>query len=263
MATIRRRRNRNGTTSYDATVRLVGFPTTCQAFPTKLEAELWASRIESAAHGRTLALSRDMTLGDLLDEVSPRLKGKSDAAIRYWRETLGRGAFRHYPALIGKHRDILIGAPTRAYGTSARSRAPRPPCAATSRNCRACTPSPPRSCASSITTPWHRSSRRPRRAVACASCRMTSARHCSPHVRHPIRRTCIAPCCCRSRPVYGKASCTAYWRDIDLGRRWAILPRTKNGESRGIPLTQDVVALLKPQRPTNNADLDWRVSRWT
>ena len=104
MASITRRRNHDGSTSWDAMIRIVGHPTTCKAFPNKLEAELWSSRFESAARGRTLALSRDMTLTDLLDEVEPRLRSMSSsaAAFRYWREALG--TFRLLdvtPAIIG------------------------------------------------------------------------------------------------------------------------------------------------------------------
>jgi len=34
------------------------------------------------------------------------------------------------------------------------------------------------------------------------------------------------------------------WTQCDLKRRWAIFPRTKNGDSRGVPLTTGVCALL-------------------
>jgi len=68
MASIARRRNRDGSSSWDTTVRIVGYPTQCQSFPTKLEANLWASRMEAAARGRTLALARDMALAQLIDE---------------------------------------------------------------------------------------------------------------------------------------------------------------------------------------------------
>ena len=28
------------------------------------------------------------------------------------------------------------------------------------------------------------------------------------------------------------------WRNVDLSRRWAVFPMTKNGDARGVPLTQ-------------------------
>src|SRR5215813_6685338 len=42
MASITKRRNGDGSTSWDAMVRVVGYPTTCKSFRTKLAAELWA-----------------------------------------------------------------------------------------------------------------------------------------------------------------------------------------------------------------------------
>ena len=35
MASLRRRRNRDGSTSWDVTVRRVGYPTACKSFPTR------------------------------------------------------------------------------------------------------------------------------------------------------------------------------------------------------------------------------------
>src|SRR5207247_7029056 len=48
MATMRKRRNGDGSTSWDATVRIVGYPTIARSFRTKNRAELWAARTEAA-----------------------------------------------------------------------------------------------------------------------------------------------------------------------------------------------------------------------
>jgi hypothetical protein len=53
MATFHKRRNGDGSTSWDAMVRVVGYPPTGKSFPTKLAAELWAARTEDARRGRT------------------------------------------------------------------------------------------------------------------------------------------------------------------------------------------------------------------
>jgi hypothetical protein len=55
MATMRKRRNGDGSTRWDATVRVVGYPTIARFFRTKIKAELWAARTEAAAKGGTLA----------------------------------------------------------------------------------------------------------------------------------------------------------------------------------------------------------------
>ena len=73
MATFSKRRNGDGSTSWDAKVRVVGYPTMGKSFRTKLAAEPWAAHTESAAKGGTLASSRGMTLARLLDEALPRI----------------------------------------------------------------------------------------------------------------------------------------------------------------------------------------------
>jgi len=73
MASISRRRNREGSASWDATARIVGYPTACKTFPTKLEAELWS--------------------------------------VRLWREQLGTLRLIDVtPQIVAVHRDALLGA---------------------------------------------------------------------------------------------------------------------------------------------------------
>ena len=79
MATFNKRRNGDGSTSWDAMVRVVGYPAIGKSFPSKLAAELWASRTEDARRGRTLAHARGMTLGHLIDEGLPRLSNPTAA----------------------------------------------------------------------------------------------------------------------------------------------------------------------------------------
>ncbi|HWZ69928.1 MAG TPA: hypothetical protein VN326_00435, partial [Casimicrobiaceae bacterium] len=89
MATYSKRRNGDGSTSWDATVRVVGYPSSTRSFPTKLGAELWASRTQAARKGRSIAHSGRMTLNHLLDEGVPRLQNPTTAIFAYWREQLG------------------------------------------------------------------------------------------------------------------------------------------------------------------------------
>ena len=62
MATISKRRNGDGSTSWDASVFVTGFPRVGKSFRTKLAAELWSSRLEAARKGRSIAPSRGMTI---------------------------------------------------------------------------------------------------------------------------------------------------------------------------------------------------------
>lgn len=112
MAHLARRKNKDGTTSWVAQVRVNGYPSQTRSFRTRLEAELWSSQTEARAHKRTLALVRKITLGELIDEVAPRLKQLRAAPLRYWKEHLG-GVYIHKidATLITHHRDLLLGAP--------------------------------------------------------------------------------------------------------------------------------------------------------
>lgn len=51
MASIRKRRNDDGTTSWDTLVRVTSYPTESKTFRSKLAAELWATKREAAARG--------------------------------------------------------------------------------------------------------------------------------------------------------------------------------------------------------------------
>ena len=86
---ILKRRNRDNNISWDAQVRIVGYTATCRSFRTKLEAELRAGRVEAAAKGRTLVLSREMTLANLIDAARDNPKDPDGAALRYWRVQIG------------------------------------------------------------------------------------------------------------------------------------------------------------------------------
>jgi integrase len=258
MASITRRRNRDGSTSWDAMIRIVGYPTTCRSFPTKLEAELWASRIEAGARGRTLALSRDTTLADLLDEVAPRLKSKSDAAMAYWRDKLGALRLLDVtPAVIAKHRDLLTGAPTRAY----KHKKTKPRSASTVRRyladlsrvfsiavkeLRVIDHNP---VASVIAPPQSRGRTRyltsDERSTLLSACKASES--CDLYTAALLSLTSGL----RRGEMYRMT-----WRDVDLVRRWVILPRTKNGEARGIPLTHEMAALLKAKRYAAAKQLD-------
>jgi integrase len=111
MATFTKRRNGDGSTSWDTLVRVVGYPATGKTFRTKLAAELWAARTEAAAKGGTLTSSRGMTLEQLLDEGLPRLTSLTAANFDYWREQLGNVRLEKLtPELIALHRDRLLGA---------------------------------------------------------------------------------------------------------------------------------------------------------
>ena len=196
MATISKRRRVGGGTSWDAMVRVRGYPTRCKSFRTRLEAEAWASRTESAAHGRTLVLGKDLTLGQLIDEAAPKLRRANPAAINYWRGQLGALRTREVtPSVIARHRDLLTGAPTRAHG----HKKPKPRTASTVRSYLAtslpCSTSGSASCAGAKRTPFATYGSPAPLPVAPASSATPSGRRCWPPAssRNPLPFSCLRP----------------------------------------------------------------------
>lgn len=247
MASIAKRRRQDGGLSWDVAVRIRGYGTRCKSFRTRHEAELWAARTEAAAHGRTLALGQQITVAMLLDEVEPRLRSPFPSALKYWRAELGMMRVRDVtPMLIGEHRDRLLGAPTRSHGH--KKTKPRTPATVRQylamltavykvgvRELRWCEHNPVRD----VTLPRPAGGRTrfladAEREALLAACKASESALLYPFVLFALTTGA------RRGEIAGLR-----WANVDLQRRWAIFPRTKNGDARGVPLVPAVVAELE------------------
>jgi integrase len=246
MATFRKRRNGDGSTSWDALVRVVGYPAIGRSFPTKLAAELWAARTEAARRGRTLAFTRRMSFGQLLDEALPRLTNPTAGVFAYWREQLGNMPLeRITPELIALYRDRLLGASCRGYNH--KSVKPRSP--ATVRNylielsrlfalavkeLRVMEANPclrvKKPKASTQVVRWLSDDER---SALLAACKASDSPDLYPFVLFALT----------TGARKGEVAALE-WAQVDLERRWATFPRTKNGDARGVPLTGPVCTLF-------------------
>jgi integrase len=132
MATIRKRTGRHGDTTYTAMVRRVGFPTLTKTFPTKREAESWASGQEGdIITGRASpgSLGRKRTLGDAVDryraEVQPLLKNGAmyGFTLDWWKAHHGQRLLGEVSRgwLTAARAQLLTGTFTRATPGSKRS----------------------------------------------------------------------------------------------------------------------------------------------
>lgn len=250
MASIKRRRNGDGSTSWDAMVRIVGYPATGKSFGTKLAAELWAARTETRAKGGTLACARGMTLARLIDEALPRLTNPTAAAFAYWREQLGDVRIdKITPEIIALHRDRLLGAECRGH----KHKTSKPRATATVRNYLI---ELGRLFALAV---------KEMRVMEINPCtRVTKPRASTGVVRFlsDDERTALLEACkaSESPDLYlfvlfclttgcrkGEAEALE-WPQCDLKRRWAIFTHTKNGEQRGVPLTTPVCELLAARK---------------
>lgn len=247
MATIKPRRRRDGSRSWDASVRRTGHPTACKSFRTQLEAELWAARLEARLAGRTRALAKSMTFAELLDEALPRLRNPTASAFAYWREALGTLRLADVDApLIAIHRDRLVGAQTGGH----RYKRLKPRTPATVRNymielsrlfsyavkeLHVLDENPVARVKKPPASAWRvRFLNDAERAALLAACKASPSSDLYPFVLF-----CLTTGCRK-----GEAAALE-WKHVDLARRWAIFPKTKNGTARGVPLTRAVAELLE------------------
>lgn len=245
MASITKRTRRNGRVSWGVRIRVIGYDTLSKSFPTKLEAQRWAALHEAAARGRTLAVSRDATLSDLIKEYSPRAKPSTARLLRYWDDALGHLRLRDVtPALIAKHRDLLLGAPTRSFGQK-RSK-PRSAstvlhylCALSSafrygmRELHWCDFNPVQNVSKPAPSRWRtRFLSDGEREKLLEECRG------NPHLYAAVLLSVTTGI--RRGELH-----RLRWRDLDFTDRWAVLPETKNGDARGVPITEKVLTALQ------------------
>jgi integrase len=120
MATIRRRTRNDGSTRWQAIVRLQGAPPTSQVFKRKTDATEWAAEVERAVKTGSYLPRREAAVrtlddaiaryeADHLHELSEGEQRNRRIRLSWWRARLGRFALLHVtPARVGEARDALI-----------------------------------------------------------------------------------------------------------------------------------------------------------
>lgn len=132
MASIYKRENEDGTKVWRAVVRIKGYPTVCNHFERKQEAEDWAADVERQirlGQYKSERVKASHTFSDLADRflasgAVEHHKSAKDTLrhIDYWRERFNGYALVHLNSeLIGKERRMLLDSPT--YKGTARSAA--------------------------------------------------------------------------------------------------------------------------------------------
>lgn len=260
MATIRRR----GAHQWHAQVRRLGWPSQTKTFDTKVEAEAWAAMIESEMN-RGVWLDRSeaeiTTLHALLDryeaEVMPALKGvvRERSVLGLWRQTpLAKRAMATIRSGdVAQQRDAWLSAGL-APATVLRRLARLSHLFNTARKewgmeslsnpvdlVRKPTPNNARTRRVAVLPTATKGRGNGRTADELARISAASSSRVLPAiltlaVETAMRRGEIA---------------ALRWENIDLGRRVAHLPETKNGNSRDVPLSSaalDVLAGLLPKK---------------
>ncbi len=124
MASVYRRENKDGTKVWRAVVRIKGYPTVCDHFDRKQEADDWASNIERQIKLGKYRFGQEQnqqkTLTELIDQyiedgVLDRHKAARDTLrqLNYFRENLGAYALVYItPDLLLQERKKLLNTPT-------------------------------------------------------------------------------------------------------------------------------------------------------
>lgn len=245
MASIVQRTAKDGSVSWQVKIRRKGYPPVSRSFVRRVDAERWARQAE-AEMDRGAYVSLDeahrATLSELLDryaiEVATQYRGRHwQSALRVLGERLGRWSPAALTARrVAEYRDSRLADGvsgetvrkelallSRVLDTAMREwgvALPANPVRHVSK------PAPGRA--------------RDRRLVGDEEARLMAAlAQCRSPYMAPLARLAIETAMRQGELL------SLRWEHVDLARRIAFLPETKNGEARAVPLSSRAVAILE------------------
>jgi len=263
MATIQERKLKDGSTRYRVIVRQKGHKPETATFRRKTDAKEWAKKIESAMlenrHFKN-RVARKRTLAELIEkyikEVMPK---KSDIMqqqviqLNWWKEQMGHMTLAELSSRdIAKHRDILLNSPVK-------EDTPRKP--STVNRYLAVL-----SHAFTIAVEeWEWLQDNPAKKVRRLSESKGRTRFLSEQEMTDLLEVCKASECKVLFPIVLIALSTGArkmeilnlrWKDVDFKREVIILRKTKNKETRSIPLKGQALSILSDMKRVRRIDTD-------
>lgn len=262
MATIRKRRRKDGTFSFHVQVRLKGSPPQTASFSRKTDARRWVQDIESAIRdGRHFKASeaKRHTVAELIDRyIREEIPGKKDGAnqkrqLLQWNERIGSHLLADVtPALIVEHRERLANEIT-VRGT------PRSP--ATVNRYLAIL-----SHAFAVASKeWGWIDDNPLRNVTKKKEPRGRMRYLTDAEREALLQACSQSECSYLYAIVVFALCTGArkgeilnlkWANIDSGRQIAVFLDTKNDERRSVAITGHLHDLIRDLEKIRRIDTD-------
>lgn len=261
MAVIEKRKQRDGTTSYRARVRLQGHPDRSQTFARKTDAQDWARQVESdLKRGRHLPSSEAArrTVADMIERYTtqslPRRARNKDGRktstlLTWWSSRIGKVAIANVtPALVAQCRDELLVQTTRLGGLRSPATVNRYLAALSA-------------CFREAIREWHWLEQSPMPAVSRGAEHPGVVRFLSDDERGALLRATAAHSARWLHPLVMMALATGArrgellglkWADVDLQRGIATFHVTKNRERRAVPIAggalRELVAWSKVRR---------------
>ncbi len=279
MASIQKRSDSEGNTTYRVRVRLKGYPIQTATFSRVTDAKKWAQSTESAIrerrHFKTSEAKR-RTVAELIDRYTKEvLPGKKDGTqrdqrqqLQWWRDKLGVYSLADLsPALVSECRDKLSREPINEPGKPNRTRTP----ARVNRYLAAL------SHAFTVAVrEWQWLEDNPLRKVSKLREPRGRVRFLSEDEVGPNgeiiegERTRLLKACKESRsPDLYDAVVLALstgarkmeilglrWRQVDLKRGLIVLEDTKNNDRRGLPLAGHALELMRERAKVRRIDSD-------
>jgi len=255
MATIEKRTTRNNKTTYRVKVRLKGFAPETASFERLTDAKQWATKTEADIKaGRHFGQSKRHTFNELTDEYQTH--AKDPERLNYWRKVFGTDSLDSVTASrISKERDKLLSEYTQNFATPAtgnpeadakRQKSKRTG-ATVNRYIAALS-----SCLSYGVKTLEWIERNPCERIKKPAESRGRVRFLSDDERHRLLSAC------RSHPELYLAMVLSlttgarkaeimslHWNQIDFARQVITLNKTKNGETRSIPLVGEAFMLLQ------------------
>ncbi len=263
MATIERRKTKDGAITYRVKIRLRGHPLETTTFERKTDAKRWAQQTEAAIReGRHFKATeaKKHTLGEVVDRylrdvlpAKPRSEKDQKRQLKWWKEQLGDFLLADVtPALIAEYRDKL------AKGVTPRGTQRSP--STVNRYLAAL------SHALSIAVKeWGWLDDNPIRKVRKPKEPRGRVRFLSDDERTRL----LAACKEHNNPALYAIVVLALstgarqgeilnltWKDVSVSRGMIVLQETKNNERRAIPLQGHALEIVKEMRTVRRIDTD-------
>jgi len=261
MATIRKRTDKNGSTSYHVQIRLKGYPTQTASFQRLTDAKKWASATEAALRENRHFKTREAkkhTFSDMAERyikdvlpAKPKQQIKQAQQLRWWNERLGYRLLSDItPALIVECRDELAQSINRR-GTKTSPATVVRYMAALSH------------CFTIAVNEWQWLEDSPMRKVKKPKESRGRVRYLDDEERARLLQACkespnqqlyINVVLALSTGMRKSEQMWLKWSDVNLKAGYAILNETKNGERRRVALTGLALELLKDHAKVRRLD---------
>lgn len=286
MATIRERRRKDGSTTFEVQIRLRGHPSHTKAFRRKTDARKYVQDFESAARQRRAFRYVEGTKHTLAEAVDRYLYADSDlASKRAKRPQAGSGTQKGYSPLVAGKKDLparersllwwkqeigdrLLADVTPALLVGIRDRL----AAETSRRGEVRAPATVNRTFAYLSTvlscavkEWQWLEQHPLRSMRQLGEPRGRVRFLSDEERERLLDACRASELPELLTVVVLALSTGArrgeiewlrWRDVDLARATATLTDTKNGETRVLHLAGPALAMLRERSKVRRIDTD-------